>query len=120
MALAFCADDDADDDDTDDDDTDPYFDAACAACSELTEAQVEALAAYPDGGKQIFCDATCVGGDDVLHCNCEWLVRVVSLQRVCLYVRFDGEVQESMLVLAVCSASGGALFSHAVGRTHFG
>ncbi|CAM9934883.1 unnamed protein product [Ectocarpus sp. 6 AP-2014] len=45
-------------------------DDECSVCSNLTEAQMESLAAYPDGGKQIICDPRCVdGSSDITHCN---------------------------------------------------
>ncbi|CAB1118868.1 unnamed protein product [Ectocarpus sp. CCAP 1310/34] len=45
-------------------------DDECSVCSNLTEAQMESLAAYPDGGKQVICDPRCVDGNsDITHCN---------------------------------------------------
>lgn len=44
----------------------------CDVCSGLSIAQVEALAMYDDGGKQIICDPTCLDSSyDPTHCNCE-------------------------------------------------
>ena len=44
----------------------------CTMCSDLTDAQKEALAGYDNGGKKIVCDPTCVDGiSDPIHCNCE-------------------------------------------------
>lgn len=42
----------------------------CAACSNISDAQAEALADHDNGGKTIVCDPTCleVGGDPS-HCN---------------------------------------------------
>eukprot|EP00752_Nemacystus_decipiens_P017851 g16007.t1 len=45
-------------------------DDPCAACSNITEAQAEALASYDNGGKTIVCDVACVEpGGDTSHCN---------------------------------------------------
>lgn len=43
-----------------------------AVCYDLTEAQMEALANYDNGGKRVVCDSTCLdSGINNLHCNCE-------------------------------------------------
>lgn len=45
----------------------------CDICSDLSSAQLEALAMYDNGGKKVVCDPTCLDGvSDPIHCNCEW------------------------------------------------
>ena len=62
-------DDDGGDGDDDDDNSSEYD---CSLCEDLTDAQIEALAAYDNGGKEIVCDPTCLDGiSDPIHCNCE-------------------------------------------------
>lgn len=47
-------------------------DSDCAVCSNVSSAQLEALASYDNGGKRIVCDPTCVDGvSDPSHCNCK-------------------------------------------------
>ena len=42
----------------------------CGLCSDLSSTQLEALAAYDNGGKKIVCDPTCLDGvSDPIHCN---------------------------------------------------
>ncbi|CAN0191634.1 unnamed protein product, partial [Ectocarpus fasciculatus] len=41
----------------------------CAACSNLSEVQMLALAAYPGGAKRVVCDPDCLDGVDVLDCD---------------------------------------------------
>ena len=54
-----------------DDDSDGGID--CSVCVNVSAAQVEALATYDNGGKQIVCDPACVDGvSDPTHCNCEY------------------------------------------------
>ena len=71
--------DDADDggnDDHDGGDDDEESDLDCSPCEDLTDAQVKALAAYDNGGKQIVCDPTCLDGvSDPTHCNCKLCIR---------------------------------------------
>ena len=44
----------------------------CSPCGNLSEAELEELAKYEDGGKLVFCDPTCLDeGADLTHCNCE-------------------------------------------------
>lgn len=44
----------------------------CDVCENLSDAEVEALAMYDNGGKQIICDPTCLDGvSDPTHCNCK-------------------------------------------------
>lgn len=44
----------------------------CDICSDLSSTQLEALAAYDNGGKKIVCDPTCLDGvSDPIHCNCK-------------------------------------------------
>lgn len=48
----------------------------CSTCEDLTDAQVQALAGYDNGGKQIVCDPTCLDGvSDPTHCNCELCIK---------------------------------------------
>ncbi|CAM9201056.1 unnamed protein product, partial [Ectocarpus sp. 13 AM-2016] len=53
--------------DGDGDDADTTSD--CAACSNLSEVQMLALAAYPGGAKRVVCDPDCLEGVDVLDCD---------------------------------------------------
>lgn len=44
----------------------------CSPCDDLSDAEVEELAKYENGGKLVFCDATCLDEDaDLTHCNCK-------------------------------------------------
>lgn len=53
------------------DGTDADTTSDCAACSNLSEVQMLALAAYPGGAKRVVCDPDCLDGVDVLDCDCE-------------------------------------------------
>lgn len=58
------------DDGDDDEEEGSEFD--CSPCADVTDAHVEALAKYDNGGKQIVCDPTCLDGvSDPTHCNCK-------------------------------------------------
>ncbi|CAM9652063.1 unnamed protein product, partial [Laminaria digitata] len=42
----------------------------CSPCTDLSATQVEVLATYDNGGKQVVCDPTCLDGvSDPKHCN---------------------------------------------------
>ena len=44
----------------------------CSPCDNLSDAEVEELAKYDNGGKRVVCDPTCLDGvSDPTHCNCE-------------------------------------------------
>ena len=49
----------------------------CSPCEDLSEAEMEELAKYDNGGKFVVCDPTCLDGvSDPIHCNCEFLPNV--------------------------------------------
>ncbi|CAM9936328.1 unnamed protein product [Ectocarpus sp. 4 AP-2014] len=61
----------------------------CAACSSLSNAQVEALASYDNGGKRVVCDVDCLSSSpyDVASCNCESFSASVVVSRLGLRFR---------------------------------
>lgn len=44
----------------------------CSRCTDISDAQKEALASYDNGGKKVVCDPTCMDTvSDHIYCNCK-------------------------------------------------